>query len=169
MKFKILTAIILTFVFGAFYTAEAQTSQIKLQVGAQKKAFKNKLTVKFIQVLDDSRCPEDVNCVWAGNAKVQIKIRKGNGAWKTLEVNSSLAPQTVEFGGYEIKLVNLTPTPRSNIRINRNGYVATTPRKFLKNFALEWRIGFIYCGNNWTIKFFMFGIHQKIPKQLCAK
>lgn len=126
MKVKILTAIILTFLFGAFYTLQAQTQQqIKLQVGKQKKVFKNKLTVQFIQVVDDSRCPEDVTCVWAGNAKVQIKIRKGNSVWKTLEINSNLNPKMVEFEGYEIQLTELTPTPRSNIRINRNGYVAT--------------------------------------------
>jgi FlaG/FlaF family flagellin (archaellin) len=126
MRFNILTAIILTFLFGVFSTTQAQTTQqLKMQVGAQKKAFKNKITVQFIEVVEDSRCPEDVNCVWAGNAKVKIKVRKGSGAWKTLEVNSGNAPQTVEFQGYEIKMTNLTPTPRSNIRINRNGYVAT--------------------------------------------
>lgn len=126
MKFNILTAILLTFLFGVFSAAQAQTTQqLNLQVGAQKKAFKNKITVQFIEVVEDSRCPEDVDCVWAGNAKVKIKVRKRGGVWKTFEVNSAIAPQTVEFEGYEIKMTNLTPAPRSNIRINRNGYIAT--------------------------------------------
>jgi hypothetical protein len=78
----------------------------------------------FVSVIEDSRCPEDANCVWAGNAKVRIKIGKANGAVKTFELSSNLEPKTVAFEGYEIKLTNLDPKPRTNIRINRNGYAA---------------------------------------------
>lgn len=30
--------------------------------------------VKFVEVLSDSRCPKDVTCVWAGEAKVRVEI-----------------------------------------------------------------------------------------------
>jgi len=122
----IFTTLILTFVFGAFAQAEAQTSQqLKLIVNQQKTVTKDKLKIKFISVLEDSRCPMDTNCIWAGNAKIQIKVSDSKGASKTFELNMNLEPRIVSFAGYEIKIINLTPQPASNIRINRNGYAAT--------------------------------------------
>ena len=126
MKTKLIFALLLTFIFGGWQLARAQTGQtLKLQVNRQKRIPQTNLTLHFVSVLDDSRCPEDANCVWAGNAKTQIKIRKANGGWKTFELNSNLEPKTVSFEGYEIKLINLDPKLRTNIRINRNGYTAT--------------------------------------------
>ncbi|MCX7551436.1 hypothetical protein [Xanthomarina sp. F2636L] len=34
--------------------------------------------IKFSDVLSDSRCPEDVTCIWAGEAIVLIEILKDN-------------------------------------------------------------------------------------------
>ena len=121
----IFLGLILTFIFGGFVSAKAQTNQeVKVLINKQKVITKDKLTVKFVSLTEDSRCPTDTNCIWAGNAKIQVKISKGKSA-QTFEMNTNLDPQTVEFAGYEIKLVNLDPKPASNIRINRNGYTAT--------------------------------------------
>lgn len=122
----IFLTILLTFVFGGFVSATAQTTQqVKVLINKQKVVTKDKLTVKFVSLLEDSRCPTDSNCIWAGNAKIKIQVGKGRAAPKTFEVNTNLDPQAISFAGYEIKLVNLTPRPASNIRINRNGYTAT--------------------------------------------
>ena len=94
-------------------------------INKQKVIIRDKLTVKFVSLVEDSRCPTDTNCVWAGNAKIKIQVGKGKAAAKTFELNTNLDPQTISFAGYEIKLVNLTPQPASNIIINRNGYTAT--------------------------------------------
>lgn len=118
--------IILTLIFGCFVGAQTQKSQqFKLTVNQKKNVTENNLTVKFISVLEDSRCPEDANCIQAGNAKIQIKIKKSKGAWKTFELNTNGEQTDVLFEGYKIKLADLTPTPNANIRINRNGYTAT--------------------------------------------
>ena len=122
----IFLTLILTFVFGGFAAAKAQTNQqVKVLINKQKIVTKDKLTVKFVSLIEDSRCPTDSNCVWAGNAKIKIQVGKAKSAAKTFELNTNLEPQIVSFAGYEIKLVNLTPQPASNIRINRNGYTAT--------------------------------------------
>jgi hypothetical protein len=49
--------------------------------------------------------------VWAGNAKIRIQVSKRGGSTKMLELNSNLAPTTVVYNGYEIKIVSLTPKP----------------------------------------------------------
>jgi Zn finger protein HypA/HybF involved in hydrogenase expression len=125
MKIKHLLSAFLALIIVMFQSAEAQTSQdLTLQIGKQKKVFKNKLTVQFVSVLEDSRCPEGVDCIWAGNAKVQIKVKKTNGAWETLEINSNLKPQSQKIEGYEIKLKSLTPYPKVNVKTKPETYKA---------------------------------------------
>ncbi|MCA1590152.1 MAG: hypothetical protein LC730_01990 [Acidobacteria bacterium] len=110
---------------GVAIFAQATTAQtVRVQINQERQTLHG-LTVKFLQLVEDSRCPSDTNCVWAGNAKIKIAIRKANGASKTFEMNTGVKPQSIAYGRYRIKLTDLTPHPRSNIRINRNGYVAT--------------------------------------------
>ena len=121
---KTIFILILTFVFSTFL--QAQTNQkFTVQINRQKTVLKNKLTIKFVSLVEDSRCPTDARCIQAGNAKIQITVGKPKGASETFELNTNDQPQTVSFAGYEIKLVDLNPKPASNIRINRNGYTAT--------------------------------------------
>ncbi|MDQ3181558.1 MAG: hypothetical protein M3Q33_13685 [Acidobacteriota bacterium] len=126
MKTNLTLVLILILACGSILQAKGQTTQqFKLQVNEQKTITKDKLKIRFISVIEDSRCPEGTNCVWAGNAKVHLKLKKRNGAWEIFELNTNLEKKEIRFGGYAIKIVELTPTPKSNVRINRNGYVAT--------------------------------------------
>lgn len=126
MKTKLILALILTFAFGSLQQSMASTdTKFKLQINGQKIVTKDKLKMKFISVLEDSRCPEGTNCVWAGNAKIQLKIKIKNGDWETFELNTNLEKREFKFSGYAIKLLELTPTPNTNVKINRNGYVGT--------------------------------------------
>lgn len=118
-------SLILTLVFGSVMTAEAQIpQQITVRLNKQTKASRSKLTIKFVSV-EDSRCPQDANCIWAGNAKVTVKVTNSKGKSQTFDLNTNLPPQAVKFEGYEIKLVDVTPYPRTNIRIDKSGYTAT--------------------------------------------
>ncbi len=117
---------IFTVIFGSFQIARAQTNQdVKLRINKQKAVYSNDLTVKFVSVLEDSRCPEGTDCIWAGNAKLQLKLKQKNGEWETFELNTNLEKQEIEFGGYSVKITELTPTPKENAEIDRNSYVAT--------------------------------------------
>ena len=100
-----------------------QTESLKVQINAEKRFPKSKLVVKFVELVDDSRCPADVNCVWAGNAKIKVRVSK-NGRSHDLTLDTNGPNQTTTVEGYSLRLVGLNPSPRSNIRINRNGYVA---------------------------------------------
>jgi hypothetical protein len=115
----------LMLVFGSVMSVKAQTNQqIKLAVKKQKTVTKDKLTVKFVSVMEDSRCPIGVDCIWAGNAKIQIKVTSRKGISKTFELNTGIQPQTIQFEGYEIKLGELSPHPKANVPANPNGYTA---------------------------------------------
>lgn len=118
-------SLIITLIFGSVMTAEAQTtSQISLLTGRQKTVTRDKLKIKFVAV-EDSRCPQGVNCIWAGNAKVTVKMTNRKGESKTFDLNTDLEIKAVKFEGYEIKLDNVTPYPKADVPVNPNGYTAS--------------------------------------------
>ena len=123
---KTIPALILAIVLGCVIQAAAQSNQrISIRINRLKPIAGSRLLVKFISLMDDSRCPTDANCVWAGNAKIKILVARRNGASRMFELNTNLKPQIISYAGYEFKLEDLTPKPATNIRIDRNGYTAT--------------------------------------------
>ncbi|QQS32420.1 MAG: hypothetical protein IPM50_12245 [Acidobacteriota bacterium] len=70
-----------------------------------------RLTIKFVEVVEDSRCPRDVNCIWEGNAKVKLLVSKGRKRSQEVELNSGVEPTTVSVFGYDLSLKDLTPYP----------------------------------------------------------
>ncbi|MEJ7848670.1 MAG: hypothetical protein WKF92_11350 [Pyrinomonadaceae bacterium] len=124
MKTLLLTLFI-TFLFGGSDLAQAKgVKEVKVQINKQARVSGTKFTVKFLELVEDSRCPTGTNCIWAGNAKIKIQITKNGKAAKILELNTN-GPETAALDGYIFKLIALTPHPAINIRINRNGYIAT--------------------------------------------
>ena len=87
------------------------------------------LRVRFARVASDSRCPADVNCVWAGNAEVSVEV--GGGRWRgrrTLTLNTDAGTRggsESRYGRYTVKLVGLSPQPRSGRKIPAGRYTAT--------------------------------------------
>jgi hypothetical protein len=86
------------------------------------------LRIKFVEVKEDSRCPADVKCVWAGNAAVRLDVSiRGRGS-KSLTLNTNSSSSLVDenlYRGYRVKLVELTPYPRSDHQIAADNYVVT--------------------------------------------
>ena len=98
-----------------------------LKVGERAMLEGTQLRIKFMAVESDSRCPKNVTCVWAGNAAVSLYLstRTGN---MTITRNTSTSPQFVtdsEYRGFRVKLVSLSPYPRSKRKIALGDYIAT--------------------------------------------
>jgi len=117
----ILVFTILTLVSGPVYGQSNKSISVKLRT--EKKVSNTGIRVKFLEMVEDSRCPRDTNCIWAGNAKIRIEVSKGSRS-QIIELNTNTPNKENRFGGYEFKVASLTPEPRSNIRINPRGYVA---------------------------------------------
>ncbi len=88
------------------------TKEVKLSINKQAIASGSKLKIKLIEI-KDTRCPEDVNCVWAGNAVIKFSVSKGTLAAKTFELNTGLDPMSIIYQGYEIKIKDITPNRKS--------------------------------------------------------
>lgn len=81
--------------------------------------------VAFLEVSSDSRCPSDVLCVWAGDAAVEIGLTVGTGPTHPFTLNTlSYPPASVDYAGYRVTLVDLTPYPISTRRIEPEEYRA---------------------------------------------
>mgnify|MGYP005836882441 CR=1 FL=1 len=83
------------------------------------------LQVSFTRVLEDSRCPADLVCVWAGNAKVEIELTFSGAGRSTVTLNSTLDPLEISFAGYIVRYVDLEPYPRSTRSIDPQAYRLT--------------------------------------------
>lgn len=90
----------------------ALPTEVTLQYG-QDRRVDGMLRLSFSDVLEDSRCPVDVTCVWAGNAKVQVGIGLGTGPTHPLELNSTLEPRAVDWNAVRVTLLAVTPEPVS--------------------------------------------------------
>lgn len=88
----------------------ATPQQISLRQGDHKRVAAH-LTIRFLEVTEDSRCPEGTTCVWAGNAKVKLTLSAGSKRAKEFDLNSDLQPTSIEYGGYRIAFVSLTRRP----------------------------------------------------------
>jgi hypothetical protein len=120
-----LSAFIFVFVLlTSFVAAPAKPLRQQGKVQIHHEAIVNGIRVKFVDLIEDSRCPTDTQCVWAGNAKLKVKLWK-NGQTRVVEMNTGMEPRVIRFAGYEIKITDLTPHPATNIRIRKDGYVAT--------------------------------------------
>jgi hypothetical protein len=84
-----------------------------------------RLKIDFQRVAEDSRCPEGVNCIWAGNGKIALRVTKARRRPATMMLNTMLDPKQSSYRGYEVKLVKLEPHPKKNVRIKKRSYVAT--------------------------------------------
>ena len=77
------------------------------------------LSVEFVRVLEDSRCPTDATCVWAGEVKVQLSIRIGTAAAEQQEVTVG-QPATV--GEFQLLIVKVQPERVSTREISAEQY-----------------------------------------------
>jgi hypothetical protein len=75
------------------------------------------MRVRFDRVLEDSRCPRQVECFWTGQARVAILVEPNGRGETTLEFNTNPAPgqnnQTALLDEYTIAMDSLDPYPQT--------------------------------------------------------
>lgn len=81
------------------------------------------LSITFDGVPEDSRCPQGVECVWMGNARVALSLKQADqlGA---LELNTHLEPKEGTSLGYNVRLLDLKPLPIAEKPTPPDQYVA---------------------------------------------
>jgi hypothetical protein len=86
--------------------------------GGQEAVFSGAdLRVRFSELLEDSRCPTEVECFWTGQARIAVIVQPTGRPSTTAYFNTNPAPgenvKTVRAGDYSIELRSLDPYPRT--------------------------------------------------------
>lgn len=81
-------------------------------------------SVKFeITAINDSRCPSDVECIWAGKADVSIDVTSPvSGSLVLSTLNNNIYKSTDTLGNYSFQLIDVSPYPVSTETINLEDY-----------------------------------------------
>ena len=89
----------------------ALNKPFKLEAGngvAAARYIPAKWNLEFMRVVSDSRCPPNVNCVWAGDATLELRVSKGKQIQK-LTLHTGLEPRSATIMGLKLTLQNLEP------------------------------------------------------------
>lgn len=104
---------------------EAPKIVTKLKIGEQMN-FTHK-NIKFIKVLEDSRCPEGVSCIWAGQAKIVVGIYEADKLIeeKVFILGTNTKDEDKKVAKLEdasISVHQLSPYPKPGVKPKPNGY-----------------------------------------------
>jgi hypothetical protein len=83
------------------------------------------VTLTFVKVNEDSRCPTDVQCVWAGDVAAAITLGVAGGEKSPTTIHTNIDPKTTIAGAYKVEVVNVKPARHSNTTIPQESYVVT--------------------------------------------
>lgn len=84
-----------------------------------------KLLILFKDVPEDSRCPDGVDCMWAGKVSVDLAITL-NGEAKSIQLTregKSKSLVSASVGDYKILLHGVNPYPKNGVKRNKENYV----------------------------------------------
>jgi hypothetical protein len=116
-------------IFAAMTTLANKTETVNIGLDQHKLTSTGRITIKFVAIEEDSRCPEGTTCVWAGNARVKITVSKGRKKAQTFSLNSTLSPTSITYEGYDIAFVDLVPHPSMNKSVAREKELRLTITK----------------------------------------
>lgn len=121
MKLKILILAVLISTTLVAQESKTTSPVIVAKIALGDTVLFEDISITFKRVIEDSRCPSDVTCVWAGQAKVLVAI-KTNGTTSEKEMifhgtnfgseseNTLFVSETKKYIGYR-----LSPYPKSSV------------------------------------------------------
>jgi hypothetical protein len=80
------------------------------------------LVLTLERVVSDSRCPVDVQCVWAGEIRVAFALESLHGEAPRLEFELASTAPKAEARGLEFEFLDATPVPSSKTNIASGDY-----------------------------------------------
>lgn len=99
---------------------------IKVAMGETVKI--QNVAVKFIQVLEDSRCPKYTTCIWAGRVIAEVEVTS-NGKKETkslifgeLREGEKNSKTVISSKDFDIQGLDVTPYPDGTKEIDKSSY-----------------------------------------------
>lgn len=100
-------------------------ASITLAVGEAAMVEGTPLTIRFVEVTEDSRCPTGVDCVWEGVAVTLLEVSDGTDQHTiTLQARAGMR-QSTGVAGYSVDIRSLAPYPEYLETIDTDEYRLT--------------------------------------------
>jgi hypothetical protein len=99
--------------------------EFNLKLGQTIRVKGEGLKVRFVAVVEDSRCPKGEQCIRQGSAKISLEVTSGQDKPVTLELGTEPGPQEATHLGYTVTLIALSPYPVTNRQNRPEDYQAT--------------------------------------------
>ena len=114
---KKLSCLLLFFSIAVGFSQEeiATAPQIAFKVALGDTIVTEGISIVFVEVLEDSRCPTGVVCVWEGQARVKVMVSGTPALNQEFEVTVGKKDHNMisAYEGYVIKAIGLAPYPTS--------------------------------------------------------
>jgi hypothetical protein len=98
---------------------------VTIAIGESATLQPDNLKITFTSLIEDSRCPTEVVCVWEGRAVVGLTFTKGNETVIDSLATISSAPtppDTTMVFGRKVKLLEVTPYPQNTAPVPHGDY-----------------------------------------------
>jgi hypothetical protein len=101
-------------------------TELTLAPGESRRVPDTEATIVFEAVVEDSRCPTGVTCIWEGDAAVSLRVEASGEQPRTysLHTNDRFEREAVH-GALRIRLVSLAPLPTAEGPVKPEDYRVT--------------------------------------------
>lgn len=83
---------------------------LTIALGAQATTSDGGLRLRYVQLVNESRCPANVVCVWEGDAAVKLSGVVKRAAIEAT-IHTGLEPRSMQVSGYQLSLLDVRPYP----------------------------------------------------------
>lgn len=93
--------------------------KVNIDMGDYQQIAGTDLSIKYNGIIEDSRCPEGMTCVWAGVAVAELEVMTPSSRPRTIqlattEMESRGLKKSETVYGYDISLKTVSPYPSKN-------------------------------------------------------
>jgi len=97
-----------------------EVERIDLSEGQQKILKEYPLQIKFNRIVEESRCPKGIDCIWAGVAVAEIEITEKTEKpillnLATMGLQARSYQKSANIKGYTVALENVAPYPTAEL------------------------------------------------------
>lgn len=129
---KVVFLLLATTILAASCKEDSNTNPLTInsvnKIRFQETLSDGNISIKFLEVVNDSRCPANANCVWLGNAEIKFELMENNESIPfELFANAisqlGMSNDTI-ISDYSIEVITLEPYPETSDEIPPSTYFA---------------------------------------------
>jgi len=129
-KYSLYLVAILAVVFTAFGCGSGSgkiqarlNEEFVLSVGQRASIVGENLEIKFLDVMEDSRCPNGVTCIWAGRVTCMVELKQAGSSYQMALTESGLTSEYSKetYEGYRLAF-HVMPYPEAGQEIDKDAY-----------------------------------------------